>query len=79
MTVKISTSIAAQNFIKFTSQRDRMFDFKKEFKQLYAPKQTPQILTVPPANFVCVRSESLFNMKLNFIRALATTKTDKQR
>lgn len=34
-----------------------MFDFKKEFKQLYAPKQAPQILTVPPANFVCVRGE----------------------
>ena len=34
-----------------------MFDFKKEFKQLYAPKQTPQILTVPPANFVCIRGE----------------------
>ena len=31
-----------------------MFDFKKEFKELYAPKQTPQILIVPPANFVCV-------------------------
>jgi len=56
-----------------------MFDFKKEFRQLYAPKQTPQILTIPPANFVCVRGEGLFNMKLNFIRALATTKTDKQR
>lgn len=34
-----------------------MFDFKKEFKQLYAPKQAPQILTVPPENFVCVRGE----------------------
>lgn len=34
-----------------------MFDFKKEFKQLYAPKQTPQILTVPPANFVCIRGK----------------------
>lgn len=55
-----------------------MFDFKKEFKQLYAPKQAPQILTVPPANFVCIRGEGLFNMKLNFIRALATTKTDEQ-
>ncbi len=34
-----------------------MFDFKKEFKELYAPKQAPQILTVPPANFVCIRGE----------------------
>jgi len=42
----------------FTQQKGtKMFDFKKEFKQLYAPKQTPQILTVPPANFVCIRGE----------------------
>ena len=34
-----------------------MFDFKKEFKELYAPKQTPQILTVPSANVVCVRGK----------------------
>ena len=34
-----------------------MFDFKKEFKDLYAPKQTPQILTVLPANFVCIRGK----------------------
>ncbi|MFC2345211.1 GyrI-like domain-containing protein [Campylobacter sp.] len=34
-----------------------MFDFKKEFKELYAPKQMPQILTVPPANFVCISGE----------------------
>ena len=56
-----------------------MFDFKKEFRQLCVPKQVPQILTIPPANFVCVRGKGLFNMKLNFIRALATTKTDEQR
>ena len=56
-----------------------MFDFKKEFRQLCALKQLPQILTVPPANLVCIRGEGLFNMKLNFIRALATTKTDEQR
>ena len=34
-----------------------MFDFKKEFRQLCAPKQVLQILTIPPANFVCVRGE----------------------
>ena len=38
-----------------------MFDFKKAFRQLYALKQTPQILTVPPANFVCVRGEGDLN------------------
>ena len=34
-----------------------MFDFKKKFRQLCALKQLPQILTVPPANFVCVRGD----------------------
>ena len=34
-----------------------MFDFKKEFRQLCAPKQVLQILTIPPANFVCIRGE----------------------
>ncbi len=31
------------------------FDFKKEYKALYAPKTDPEILTVPPANFIAVR------------------------
>lgn len=34
-----------------------MFDFKKELKDLYAPKQTPQIITVKEVNFIAVRGE----------------------
>jgi len=32
------------------------FDFKKEYKELYAPKKGPSILEVPPMHFVAVRA-----------------------
>lgn len=31
------------------------FDFKKEYKQFYTPGRTPEIVTVPPMNYVAVR------------------------
>ena len=31
------------------------FDFKKEFKEFYMPKNKPQIVTVPKANYIAVR------------------------
>lgn len=31
------------------------FDFKKEYRELYLPKTTPQILTVPKMNYAAVR------------------------
>lgn len=31
------------------------FDFKKEYKELYQPKSTPQIVEVPPMNYIAVR------------------------
>ncbi len=31
------------------------FDFKKEYKEFYMPKNTPQIVTVPRANYIAVR------------------------
>ena len=31
------------------------FDFKKEYKELYMPKSTPCIVTVPPMNCIAVR------------------------
>lgn len=31
------------------------FDFKKEYKEFYLPKNTPSVVTVPPMNFVAVR------------------------
>jgi hypothetical protein len=32
-----------------------MFDFKKEYKELYHPGTKPEIVTVPPANYIAVR------------------------
>lgn len=31
------------------------FDYKKEYKEFYLPKAKPEIVTVPPMNFVAVR------------------------
>ena len=31
------------------------FDFKKEYKEFYLPKNRPELVTVPPANYVAVR------------------------
>ena len=31
------------------------FDFKKEYKEFYMPKNRPEIITVPPANYIAVR------------------------
>ncbi len=31
------------------------FDFKKEYKEFYMPKQTPEIVTVPKAKYIAVR------------------------
>ena len=33
------------------------FDFKKEYKEFYMPKNTPEILTVPKANYIAVRGK----------------------
>ena len=33
------------------------FDFKKEYKELYMPKNKPEIITVPKANYIAVRGK----------------------
>ena len=33
------------------------FDFKKEYKEFYLPKNTPRIVTVPPMNYIAVRGK----------------------
>ena len=33
------------------------FDFKKEFKEYYMPKNKPEIVTVPKANYIAVRGK----------------------
>ena len=34
------------------------FDFKKEYKQFYLPKNKPEIVTVPKANFIAIEGQS---------------------
>ena len=31
------------------------FDFKKAYKALYMPQNVPELITVPPANYIAVR------------------------
>jgi hypothetical protein len=33
------------------------FDFKKEFKEFYLPKNKPEIIVVPPMNYIAVRGK----------------------
>ena len=33
------------------------FDFKKEYKEFYMPKNRPGIITVPPVNYIAVRGQ----------------------
>ena len=33
------------------------FDFKKEYKEFYLPKNKPEIVTVPPASYIAVRGQ----------------------
>ena len=33
------------------------FDFKKEYKEFYMPKNKPEIVVVPPANYIAVRGK----------------------
>ena len=33
------------------------FDFKKEYKEFYLPKNQPGIVTVPPINYLAVRGQ----------------------
>ena len=35
------------------------YDFKKEAKMFYMPKNKPEIVTVPPMNFLAVRNMPL--------------------
>ena len=34
-----------------------VFDFKKEYKEFYLPKAKPELVTVPPMNYIAVRGK----------------------
>ncbi|KLU62916.1 hypothetical protein CEB3_c06680 [Peptococcaceae bacterium CEB3] len=35
----------------------KAFDFKKEYKEFYLPKNQPKIILVPPMNYIAVRGQ----------------------
>lgn len=37
------------------------FDFKKEYKEFYKPKNKPEIVDVPKANYIAVRGKGDLN------------------
>lgn len=39
------------------------FDFKKEYKEFYMPKNKPEIVNVPKANYIAVRGKGNPNEK----------------
>ena len=56
------------------------FDFKKEFKEFYLPKNKPEIVTVPKANFITVcgkgdpnEVDGAYQQALNVLYAVAYT------
>ena len=51
-----SQSIAETIFLTFYG-RNMAFDFKKEYKEFYLPKDAPQIVNVPKANFIAFRGQ----------------------
>lgn len=44
------------------------FDYKKEYKELYMPKNKPEILTVPKMNYIAVRGKGNPNEKVAHIK-----------
>lgn len=56
------------------------FDFKKEFKEFYMPKNKPEIVTVPSTNYIAVRGtgnpndeDSAYQQALGVLYAVAYT------
>ena len=43
--------------------KKKAFDFKKEYKEFYLPKNTPGIIEVPPMNYLAVRGKGDPNLK----------------
>ena len=37
------------------------FDFKKEYKEFYMPKNKPEIINIPKANYIAVRGKGDLN------------------
>lgn len=56
------------------------FDYKKEYKEFYLPKNKPNVITVPPMNFIAVRGKgnpneegSAYKQSINLLYGIAYT------
>ncbi len=43
------------------------FDFRKEYKEYYLPKNKPEIITVPRANYIAVKGRVIPMKKMGHI------------
>ena len=62
------------------------FDFKKEYKEFYMPKNKPEIVTVPKANYIAVRGkgnpneiDGAYQKAISILYAVAYTLSIKSR
>lgn len=51
------------------------FDFKKEYKEFYMPKNKPEIVTVPQANYIAVRGKVILTRLTVLIRRQSVSYT----
>lgn len=49
--------------LNIREMRGMAFDFKKEYKEFYMPKNKPGIITVPSMNYIAVRGSGDPNME----------------
>lgn len=47
-----------------------VFDYKKEYKDLYFPKKKPELITVPEMNYLAVSGSGDPNKKMEHIKML---------
>lgn len=50
---------------------EKALDYKKEYKDLYMPKDKPMLIEVPPMNFIMVDGEGDPNKNSGFEQAVA--------
>ena len=43
------------------------FDYKKEYKEYYMPKAKPEIIEIPPMNYIAVRESPQSGRKISHI------------
>ena len=44
------------------------FDYKKEYKEFYMPKNKPSIIEIPKMNYIAVRGQEILMKKMEIIK-----------